>query len=317
MEGQIYSNCDQSPLNTGIDKCWSFDKSPKGIILTDSDFYIPSGQNVSDYLKNAALYIEGSSGNVTDKLKVYPLMEGLVNLEVSGGDTRTAQEGFGPNVPIGFNAYQETYTYTSGGVCLYKEISKLNGKEARVFFVDIDNVCFGVSDSDGNTRGFNVSCSTQYRRNTGTVVGGFLISLYYTLSREKEMQNATSFVIDDILGMREFTWINHVKVGTDTIGFQIISSCSGANLSSFFYDNMDAADIEAYNASTGDSVSRGQVLGYDSDSKILTVRFFHPDPAPANTIFRFNVTTGKTLNFLRSNRLTKNTEDVTLNGFWL
>lgn len=254
MDGQIFPDCGSSNIFTGVSDCWRFDGKPKGVILTTESFEIPpeivSEGTLGTYLQEQAL-------NPTNT-QVFPLLYGLVNLEPSGGDVRTNTEGWGGEVPNGNNAYSEVYTYTKGGLCLFKAAAKLKGRPLRVFFVDDDNIAYGTFNvKTGGVRGFSCGVGVQYRRNTGTALAGILLSVYYTTAFFKDFENnATSFIIpDNMIGLRAWGVVNVKPVVRDSgvddhfLYVKFGLQCSGIGTNDVI--QLTTAEPEVINLTTG------------------------------------------------------------------
>ena len=198
MNGQILRNIIQVVPFTGLETCNTFEKQPIGIILTNADYYIPA--NVTD--KGNAILVASSNVKITGD-RVYPLLEGLVNFEPTGGDTRISQEGFGSAMVNGHNPYQEILTFTKGGMCLFKQLRKIHGQDMRVFFVDEDYNVYGTEDDSGKTRGFLANFGVTYRKNLGSTLAALKVHLLYANTYSNEFVNITSFSVSDtIKGIR-------------------------------------------------------------------------------------------------------------------
>lgn len=194
--------CNNYLTSFGIGSCFLADKTPKGIIFTDLDFSLPMDTDPG------VLVSELESIDNTGRVQY--VQDGVISMEASGGDVRVSQEGFGASVPIGLNAYQETYTFVDGGICLYKSVMRLHGKRLRVMLIDEDNNvllnCYN-NNNNGVTQfllhGFDVNVGVYYRRNNGTNTGAVIVVLYYNRWKS-EFDNAIAFN----LGVSELkTWV--------------------------------------------------------------------------------------------------------------
>lgn len=188
MEGQLIQACAKGVPYVGIGGCSTFEGQPKGIIITKADFGIAPA--VVD-----KLYVLQTQARVAN-VKVWPLLDGLVNLEPNGGDLRTSQEGFGPATYNGHNPYSEVYTYTKGGICLYKELEQLQGEDVRIFFVDDNDKIFGNVRSDGYFQGFLANFGIDYRKNTGGQIAAVKVALSYSANYFNEFKNTMSILMD-------------------------------------------------------------------------------------------------------------------------
>lgn len=246
MEGQIFKQCGTYNATVGINDCWTFDKEPKGFILTTEDFTVPANtSDVGEYLRQQALTYPNT--------QVFPVLDGLVNVEPSGGDPRVNSEGFGNQVNNGKNPYQEVFTFTKGGICLYKQLTSFDDMNMRIFWVDVDNNCFGTMNNDGTIKGYLVNFGVQYRRNVGTTPAGILVTLLYSNAFASELRNATSFILySDILGLREIA-INYLGRygGANVLRVKGEIKCAGTNISSQLYSSLTPPDIYITDVATG------------------------------------------------------------------
>jgi hypothetical protein len=232
MQGQIINNAQTVSPYVGLDNCETFEKQPIGVILTNSDYILSNvDEDVADRLLKSAALEQGDT-------KVFPIMEGMVNLEPSGGDARVSQEGFGSGSINGLNPYSEILTFIKGGLCLYKQLTALHGRDMRVYFVDQNYNAYGVMLDDGTVRGFAINFGVAYRKNVGTTTPAVKLHLLYSSSYATELQNITSFkVSDSLVGLRAINWrvldITYDAVTNITsIKAGLFTQCSGINVTS-------------------------------------------------------------------------------------
>lgn len=275
MKGQIKTGCTNNIAFTGLGACALFESTPKAVILTVHDFKVPAGTtNVGEYLRQQAL--------VPMNGKVFPIMDGLVNLEPSGGDVRTSQEGFGESSVNGHNPYQEVLTFTKGGLCMLKELLNLHGQLMRVFFVDDNNVGYGTTDESGDIYGYAVTLGVHRRKNVGTTPAAIIVTLLYSNNNYTEVRNMVSFEVPvNMKGIRRM----HGKIFTyggggapnytPTIYVKYYTACSGVDISKEFLTYMN----KITNGDTADTAELLQLLkGYtsntDTDALLTAIEAF-------------------------------------------
>ena len=135
LKGRIANNSSNANVRTGSP---NGDRQPGRIVslgITPVNALFPcEGEEF-----NAAL-----EGYVSDSaLRLMPV-KGIAQATREGGDINAPTLGsYGGTRPIGQNALSIAYM-VEGGLCLYKELSKLNGREMRVFEMDADNYLFGT-----------------------------------------------------------------------------------------------------------------------------------------------------------------------------
>lgn len=245
MQGQITGMCSDQPVYTGVEGCNTFDKQPIGVIFTDKDVYFNSSDNISARLKTLALKLKSPT--------VLPLMDGLVNVEPSGGGVRVAQEGFGSPTVNGNDPFQETLTFSKGGLCLYKQLTALKGQDKKVFFVDEDLRAFGTMSSDGKIYGFEANIGIEYRKNVGATTSAIKVTLLYSNNYFNEFKNVHAIPLtNDIRGTRAIGLnLKSYSVMFGVISVEIVTACSGVNVGSSIAETASAEDFEAYNFVVG------------------------------------------------------------------
>lgn len=233
MQGLTFPDCNTYLVPVGTGDCYAMDKQPKGLIFTTRDFTLDVN-GTPDGWANAFEDINNSG-------TVQYIPEGIVNMEVSGGDLRLSQEGYGPSVVTGLNVYQEVYTVIEGGLCLYKNLLKLHGKRLKVFVIGEDNnvlmtykeeLSFAAPKiTKAYFQGFDVNVGVTYRKNNGTNVGAVQITLIYT-GYEKEFANASMFKLPRELKQDLGTYLDFVSFSGSSDGqcsatFKLRTSCGG------------------------------------------------------------------------------------------
>lgn len=214
LKGRIASNCSDSSVRTGLTNC---DRQPGRITalgLTPINALFPTDeQDFNDALEG---YVSDTS------LRLMPV-KGVAGATRNGGDINAPELGtYGGARPIGQNAVNIAYTI-DGGMCLYKELSKLNGRTVRVFELDADNYLFGTVVTKANTdyfAGYEGQVYVTFTPTDGSALGYITITVYYPISHEKEVQNTMSLQLpnglpDGLVGVElEAVSAGSVKVFT-------------------------------------------------------------------------------------------------------
>lgn len=239
MSGVIVGTCKPVIAFTGLGACAMFEQQPKGLILTTADFKVPKADvaDIGIYIRQEAKLPVGA--------KVFPLLDGLVNVEPSGGDVRISQEGFGEGKVNGHNPYQEIFTFTKGGLCMLKQLLRLHGSDMRVFFVDNDYVAYGVQTEDGGVQGFNVNVGVSYRKNVGTAVSAIILTLLYSNHYYNEFSALTSFSLPtNTQGTKHTIALGEPDpISTDEAYIRLWLSCSGINVTPIIESLIELAQL--------------------------------------------------------------------------
>lgn len=247
MNGFLNVNCStHGSAFTKIGQCAAFEGTPKALIFTSQD---ASYDATSASAFTAELDVDLSVG------KAFAITDGIVNLESSGGESRVAQEGFGASKANGWEAYSEVYTINKGGLCLLRQLLKVDGRDMRMMVVDDKDVIYGESvDNGAGIRGYKVSLGISRRVNNGTDTGAIRLSAYYSLDYLKEMTrvSAVQYSGDDILTILPV----RLAHGSSVTKFAVVDSCSGEALDATTLTMLDASTkLELFKVGAGGAVT--------------------------------------------------------------
>lgn len=232
LKGRIASNCSDSSVRTGLTNC---DRQPGAITalgLTPINALFPTDeQDFNDALE----------GYVSDTaLRLMPV-KGVAGATRNGGDINAPELGtYGGARPIGQNAVNIAYTI-DGGMCLYKELSKLNGRTVRVFELDADNYLFGTVVTKANTdyfAGYEGQVYVTFTPTDGSALGYITLTVYYPISHEKELQNTMSLQLpnglpDGLVG------VELEAVGADSV--KVFTVCDHTDVTDIYKDEWAAS----------------------------------------------------------------------------
>jgi hypothetical protein len=212
-----------------------FEDTPSGFIIHD--------KNTSFSLVDATFNTEVKAGVTAAGInRVTPLMNGITDYQINGGDVKTSQEGFGPETPIGINAKRIDYTINKGGLCLLRQLKKLNGRQVRIFPVDKKRVAYGTVAVIGGVetfRGFLATLWIAKRDNNGSQTGAIIFSVFYDANYEEEESNMAAIALDEVL--EGLTGVILKKTATGKAKFVI--ACSGDDLTDTFGSTLADADL--------------------------------------------------------------------------
>jgi hypothetical protein len=258
MKGFIESLCNaEGSVYTKIRGCAEFESAPLGIIIHDRD--------VSYTLKRDEFDTEIKNGiTAPGPKRITPLLWGLTDFQVSGGDVRTSQEGFGRTRVIGINTKSIVLIYDEGGLCLFKQLKKLNGRLVRVFLVDNQLRAYGTAftkDDVDKFRGFLAEIAVTRRDNTGTQSPAVLVTLYFDATYEQEEKNISGFLLSEQI--EGLSGLVLKKTGTGKA--KVIASCSLDDITAIYND--DIANPLLYVNGMG---VRPTTVGYNAATEDLT-----------------------------------------------
>jgi len=227
MKGFIRGICESGQkIHTKVGECSMFEDTPHGFIIHN--------KNTAFSLDETPFNTEMTDGITAAGIKrITPLMGGVTDYQLTGGDVRTSQEGFGPEIPIGINAKRVDYIIDKGGLCLLKQLKKLNGRQIRIFPIDKNRVVYGTVATIGGEdkfRGFLATVYAVKRDNTGSQVGAIIFSVFYDADYENEENNMAAIALAE-----ELEGLTGVVLKKTTPGkAKFIISCSGDDLTSTY-----------------------------------------------------------------------------------
>jgi len=258
MKGFIAGICKGSQkVHTKVGECSMFEGTPYGFIIHD--------KNVSYSLDDVVFNTEIKEGIIASGIdRITPLLGGLTDYQVTGGDVRTSQEGFGPEEPIGINAKRVDYIINKGGLCLLRQLKKLNGKQVRVFPVDNNKVAYGtVATIDGvdKFRGFLAQVWATKRDNTGSQNGAIIFSVFYDAEYENEEDKMAAIALTETI--EGLTGV--VLKKTETGKAKFVIACSGDDLTDTYKTTLATATL--YKDSLGENPT---TVSYDAATAELT-----------------------------------------------
>ena len=231
MLGTVAGNCkENSQVYTRTGNCAIFEGTPNALIFTDKTALFSVDKDTFKTEINAGIYAP-APGRVTP-------VRGIASLSVSGGDLKTSQEGFGPETPNGLNSLREDYIINEGGYCLYKQLSKLNKRQVRVFKVDDSLNAFGTNimhEGSEKTRGYLVTAGVSRRISTGSAqAGAIILSLLYSANFQNEDINANAITLDEV--PEGLSGIRLKKTATGKA--KVLSTCEAEDITEIYGEDI-------------------------------------------------------------------------------
>ncbi len=162
--------------------------------------------------------------------KIIPLKE-LAISSTSGGDIASETREYGDNVPVGINPPSFTFRANSGGVCLEKEIAKLDRRQMRFMLTDQNGKLWRTItvDKDGKevARGFlGIGMSSITMAQNPTTPTKILFTVGFDTAHRTEWLNSDGI---DLTGNTDgLMGIELVKSTDGTV--HIVGVCSGEDV---------------------------------------------------------------------------------------
>lgn len=255
----IANNCTGSgsrKVHTKVGTCSMFEGTPLGFIIHD--------KNESFDTDEALFNTEIKDGIRANGIKrITPLMTGIVDYQLNGGEVKTSQEGFGPEEPIGITTKRVNYTINKGGLCLLKQLKKFNAKQIRILPIDKAKIAYGTIATVEDTaklRGFLATIYVTKRDNNGSQSGAILLSVFYDADYENEENEMAAIALTE--NIEGLTGVVLKKTGTAGKA-KFVIACSGDDLTDTYGTKLAVATLYkdklgakpttvTYNAATAD-----------------------------------------------------------------
>lgn len=203
------------------------------LLVTPLDFTVPTTTNEAMSAAFKAGIIAG---------KVVPI-NGIEGADATGGDVANYATPYGTNIPVGINAVSVPYVIMNGGACLEKELSKLNRKQRRIFWIDSNGMVWGTEVSEGVGRGFIGSVMmtrTMATNQTTPYVKTFNVG--YSAAFEAEWNNRFALEsagsYDGLMGVK-------LVSGTAEGTARIVAACSGSDEGMNIASMLETTDAKA------------------------------------------------------------------------
>lgn len=231
LKGTIANNCSDATVRTGTPNCDRQMGKPLALAVTPVNVLYPI--EADTFLENLEGYISDESG-----MRLMPI-KGVVGVALNGGDINAPELGtYGGARPIGINAVNIAYT-VDGGMCLYKELSKLNGRLCRVFICDDANYLFGTVITKGGTdyfAGYKGTIYVTFTPTDGSTLGTITVTVYYSTEYEQEMQNAMSVYLEN--GLPDgLIGVILQSAGADTV--RVVTACDQTDVTATYIDDWE------------------------------------------------------------------------------
>lgn len=253
MAGNIPGMCITGNPNTGNERCAKKERETIGLILTDPAARYPFDAETFNSELNGYIVTNGIR-------RIYPISD-VLGIDSSGGDTTTSDIGFSGTRPIRTSQVVRTYQI-EGGDCLYKELSKFNGKQMRLFRVDADQYIYGTAIKERDAdyfAGFLGYVWVRSIESTGTDEYQFYLEFYYSNKYDTEKQNMHAFPLSEI--PQGLIAVRLESVTGTPAGAKVVANCSGTDYTSEYGEDWEAnmfinasgvaAESVVFNESTG------------------------------------------------------------------
>lgn len=189
----------------------------------------------------------------------------FVEYAKSGGEPNVSAVGYGPNQVSDVSALTDTFTMGTYNDVLAQSLSRSMNTLYDVYFVDKNNVLYGLDDGTETLAGFPMASIyptiTPYP--TSSAKSTLLVNFCYQDARNA-FENANYEQLD--FNVSSFVYgltpVKFLKVDTDK--YKIVESIGGLDRTSEFGDII---------SQTPTAVLKGSVTGvtYDSDAEVLTI----------------------------------------------
>lgn len=224
-KGKIIGKCGQEKPYTGKGNCPKGEGKTMGIIVTGLNSYFPLEQ--TEFENNLIGYVSSEGANWMSPIT------NIVEDTPSGDDFAVSTIGYGGARPTGLNQ-ASTIFRVSLGECFYKEISKLDKKDVRIFRYDDEGYIYGTVKTIDNIdyfAGFEAVIFSAPLKSTGNdSTYGVNLGVWYGNNYRQERIDSHAFPINFPDGLTAVTLQKGTATGTATV----IEVCGGQDLTNMF-----------------------------------------------------------------------------------
>ncbi len=241
MKGKIIKACEDFFIQTNEGNCIAPEGRTKALFLTNVNAgypLVPDDFNEGLYELNSKK--EDGYLYRNDQLRITPVNNVSMS-EQSGGDIATADPGDGFAIPAGFNQLAQTYRI-NGGLCLLKQLKRLNKKQMRVFRIDDSGMIFGTEREQRSGNDFQgylaYIMATDVLPTSNTEIFYIQLSIYYSAEYSNERENAHAFALDSV--PKGFVGVQ-LEAGTAAGTAKVVEVCSGEDTTSVYGTEWEAS----------------------------------------------------------------------------
>lgn len=225
-KGTIIGNCGSERPYTKKGSCDIPESTINTLIITDLNANYPLDVDTFKTAFEGYFSVDGIQ-------RMYPVKD-LVGSANNGGEINAPELGtFGGPTPNGITAFNVVYQINAGS-CMYKELSKLNGHDVRVFRVDKKKNIYGTVVTKNNVdyfSGFKAKVYAQEMPDSGDAAYVLNLAVYYSTDYESESQNKHGFNIGNVPdGLEGIKLIP----GSVTATAKVVTSCGGMDITPMY-----------------------------------------------------------------------------------
>lgn len=281
--GNFIRTCGSSQFKmaTGNAKCPIVPKYIKALILVAHGQKLPADITADEIEK--ACHADYPN-------RIYPLTH-IAEYAPSGGEVQTAQVGYGPTIITGYSETADQFTlYDSDVQRRASIISNLN-TEFDVYYVDDDNVIFGVEDDAAKTgefpmRGFPLAGVgiTGSKFKTSSSAATDVLTLYtrdYAQNESKFMAYPTDFALVSALEVSGIRIVEWVKMEDNK--WKLVDKSTKSDVTNYYGDILKTKATTVFEGVTSVTYADGEIT-FVFSSGITTPKLKSPSVLQANGI---------------------------------
>lgn len=217
LKGTIIGTCaGGETVRTGISKCQTTLGLVKTLLICDPGTRFSVDPNTfNEELRDAIIRGKVIPVNINDAPR-------------TGGDVRTSEVGYGGTQPNGTNAQSYQYRLEDGSECLAKELSKLDGQQREIMWLDENGMVFGTAKT-GTNGDYNSGYLGKVQSYDGSPQNdssfALFLGVYYSANHRRERLNSFAIPLtvstDGLIG---------VMLQTTDSTTTIVTSCGGVEV---------------------------------------------------------------------------------------
>ncbi len=240
-------------FNTGNSKCQLDPGKVKAIILTVHGYKLPT--SVTAETLEAACHADRPA-------RLFPIKT-VAEFEASGGEAETSTLGYGPTKVTGYSAFSATWTVEEYDGSLKANIMRIKNTAMDAYFVDENNVVFGMSDDTDYLAGIPLSGvypGGQDWDSSGTEANLTITTMFKDYEKYIKNADTRSYDFDVTDALSGLVYVDFVS--TDG-GYKVVEHYGHLDVTEYFgqllADNSDNA------------LPNATAVSYDSSTNVLTI----------------------------------------------
>lgn len=244
-----------SNLNTGNSKNRIDPGKVKALILVIHGYKLP--KDLTAEAIEAACHADRPS-------RIYPIKT-IVEYAPSGGEAQTSAVGYGPTKITGYSAKNDVWTIDEYDGTLKANLMMAKGVAFDVYFVDEDNVRYGINDGTDILAGIPLSGvypGGQDWDSSGTEANLTIATMFKDYEKYVKSADTRVSKFDVVDALKGLVYVDLVKVGVEENKYKIVEHFGRLDVTGYYGEALSAGATKCFD---------GQVSAVAYADGVLTI----------------------------------------------